>query len=512
MTCLGSTASCARAWKRRPSQSRLISEQEGARTYGELLTGAQRAGYVFEHSLGLAVGDRVCLWTTNRLEWFDAYIGASAVGVATVQANPDWADEEIAFVLEHSQARVVVCEPDLAERAVALTHRLPRLEHVLVVATDAPAAGKSFAALLADAPDDAGTRLRVPPTSFVASLGYTSGTTTGRPKAVRARSEHQGQEINYAEMFGMSERDRVMFVTPLFHGNAMGAWMAAIVYGGSAVFQRKFSARSFWNTVDTYRPTCLFTLSPIVNILMARAPAPFETAHSFRVMIVLGSGASAPIIEARFGAPVIDWYGMTEAGSGTYTRLGDERRPGSAGRRFPNSNMTTLRPDLTPTEVGEVGEVAFPVDEIHFDGYVDDPEATAAAVRDGWFLTGDLGSFDADGYFYFADRQKDIVRRGGENVSSVEVESVLREHPAVADLAVVAKPDPVLGERIVAFVIPIDGATISPDDLRTFGTGHLAAFKFPDEVIAIDSLPRTATGKVEKFRLHAEHFGPVGRG
>jgi acyl-CoA synthetase (AMP-forming)/AMP-acid ligase II len=283
--------------------------------------------------------------------------------------------------------------------------------------------------------------------------------------------------------------------------------MAAIAYGASAVFQRKFSARSFWRVVDAYRPTCLFTLAPIVNILMARPSAVIEQTHSFRVMIVLGSGASAPLIEERFGVPVIDWYGMTEAGTGTYTPLGEERRPGSAGRRFPGSSMQVLRDDLTVADPGEVGEVAFRLDDIHFDGYVDDDEATAAAVRDGWFLTGDLGYFDADGYFFFVDRRKDIVRRGGENVSSIEVETVLREHPAVADVAIVGKPDPVLGERIVAFVVAAGTATVTPDDLRAFANGRLAAFKLPDEVITVSALPRTPTGKVEKFRLRNEHFG-----
>ena len=490
-----------------PDKLALISELEGTRTYAELLAGAQRAGHVYEHGLGLEVGDRVCLWTTNRLEWFDAYIGASAVGVATVQANPEWSDEEIRFVLEHSRARALVCEPALATRAAALADRLPDLEHVLVVATEAPDAGRSLTALLAAAPGYAGSGLRTPPESFVAAMVYTSGTTTGRPKAVRGRSEQQGNQIDYAAMFDLTDRDRIMFVTPLFHGNAMGAWMAAIAYGASAVFQRRFSARSFWRVVDTYRPTCLFTLAPIVNILMARPPTALERTHAFRVMIVLGSGAGAPQIEERFGAPVIDWYGMTEAGSGTYTPLGEERRPGSAGRRFPGSSMTILRPDLTEAAPGEVGEVGFRLDDIAFDGYVDDPEATAAAVRDGWFLTGDLGSFDADGHFYFADRLKDIVRRGGENVSSVEVETVLRGHPGVADIAVVAKPDPVLGERIVAFVIAAGEAPVTVADLRAFGEGRIAAFKVPDEVITVDTLPRTATGKVEKFRLRNEHFG-----
>lgn len=489
--------------ERHPEKVALIAEHEGTRTYAELLAGAQRAGFVYEHELGLDVGERVCLWTTNRLDWFDAYIGASSVGVATVQANPEWSDEEIGFVLDHARCRAVVCEPELAARAADLVSRLTHLDHVLVAGVEESESGRAWSSLLAAAPDDCADQLRTPPPSFLAGLAYTSGTTTGRPKAVRARSEHQGRQVDYHAMFGLDERDRIMFVTPVFHGNAMGAWMAAIAYGASAVFQRRFSARSFWRVVDTYRPTVLFTLAPIVNILMARPPSPGEQSHSFRVMIVLGSGASAAAIEERFGAPVIDWYGMTEAGTGTYTPLGEVRRPGSAGKRFPGSSMQVLREDLSVADPGEAGEVGFRLEDIHFDGYADDDEATTAAIRDGWFLTGDIGYFDADGYFYFVDRRKDVVRRGGENVSSVEVETVLREHPGVADVAIVAKPDPVLGERIVAFVVPSRDADtpVSADDFRAFARDRLAAFKLPDEVFRVDALPRTATGKIEKFRL-----------
>ena len=488
-----------------PQRVALISDSEGVRSYGEVVSGAERFAHAAQHRLSLTVGDRVCIWLTNRFEWFDAYIGASAIGVATVQANPAWSDREMEFVLRHSRSRALVCEPTHVERAGALAARLPDLEHVVVVGDEAGAAGvHSFGALLAATPADPRPELRESPAVFMAGLMYTSGTTTGRPKAVAHNSDVQGRQIDYAEMFGIETSDRIMFVTPLFHANAMGAWQCALGYGASALFQRKFSASSFWSLVDRFRPSVLFTLSPIVNILMGHPVSALEQANRFRVMIVLGSGPNAPAIEDRFGAPVIDWYGMTEAGSGTYTRLGDERRPGSAGRRFPDSTMQIFRDDGTPAPPGEVGEVCFRLDEIHFDGYVDDDEANAAATRDGWFLTGDLGYFDDDGYFFFVDRKKDIVRRGAVNISSIEVETVLRAHPSVADVAIVAKPDSVLGERMVAFVVRGSGESPDFDALRQFARAELADYKLPDELVIVDDLPRTASGKVEKFRLRSQ--------
>ncbi len=144
----------------------------------------------------------------------------------------------------------------------------------------------------------------------------------------------------------------------------------------------------------------------------------------------------------------------------------------------------------------------FDAQAVGFEGYIEDAEATAGALQSGWFHTGDLGRFDEDGFFFYVDRKKDVVRRAGENISSMEVEIVLRGHPAVADLAVMGKPDPVLGERVVAFVVPAPGTDApSPEDLRAFADGRLAAYKVPEEVHAVDELPRTATGKVEKFRL-----------
>jgi acyl-CoA synthetase (AMP-forming)/AMP-acid ligase II len=222
------------------------------------------------------------------------------------------------------------------------------------------------------------------------------------------------------------------------------------------------------------------------------------------VAIVLGAAASAPVIEERFGVPVIDWYGMTEAGYGTYTRLGIERRPGSAGQRFDGSTMTILAESGGEAAPGEVGEVVFARGSIAFDGYLDDEEATAAVIYRSWFHTGDLGYFDEDGFFFFVDRLKDIVRRGGENISSVEIEGVLRLHPDVADAGIVGRPDPVLGQRVVAFVVPAEGRVPDAAALRAHVAAHLARFKVPEEFVVVEALPRTGTGKVVKAHLRAQ--------
>ena len=149
--------------------------------------------------------------------------------------------------------------------------------------------------------------------------------------------------------------------------------------------------------------------------------------------------------------------------------------------------------------------MAFRADQVGFAGYANDPEATAAALKDGWFLTGDMAYIDADGWFFFVDRAKDIVRRGGENISSLEVEAALADHPAVEEIAVAPRPDPVLGERVTAFIVPRAGmAAPDADELKVFAAGRLAAYKVPDLVIVVSQMPRTQTGKIKKAVLKAQ--------
>jgi len=497
-----------------PEALALISESDGTRTYRELVDNAAGLGGALVADLDLVPGDTITLLAANSPQWIEVYLGAGAAGQRVVAGNPEWTDEELLFVLEHSQSVAVVADADLAGRMVSLQAQLPRVRHVISFPSldGSPLAPGtlSYDDLLAAAPEDPASRLPAEGFEFAEHIMYTSGTTTGRPKAVVGRIQQPDPEdeeetaagIDYVEMFGIESKDRAIVVTPFFHGNGFGGFSSALSYGASAVLTRRFSASRFWRLVDLYRPTYLFTLSPIANILLGRPAGLHEQRHNLRVLIVLGASQTAPIIEQRFGAPVIDWYGMTEAGSGTYTRLNEPRKPGSAGRRFPDSTMVIMREDGTLADPGETGEVCFGRETISFDGYLRDDEATSAVLDQEWFHTGDLGYFDEEGYFFFVDRKKDIVRRGGENMSSMEIEGVLRQHPEVADAAIVGKPDPVLGERVVAFVVPAEGHP-EPDTagIQAFVGQHLAHFKVPEEIYYVDELPRTSTGKIIKKEL-----------
>ena len=333
-----------------PEALALITEADGTRTYAELVHNAAAIGAALHGDLGVAPGETVTLLAANRPQWVETYLGVGAAGLRCVSGNPEWTDSEVSFILEHSESSAVICDSELAARIVALQNGLSRLRHVIAIADvdDEPvvAGAVSYAALIEGVPEDPAKGLPTEEFEFTEHIMYTSGTTTGRPKAVINQVTDQ-PGIDYEEMFGITAKDRGIVVTPFFHGNGMGGLMVSLLYGASVVITRRFSGTRFWKLVDLYRPTFLFTLSPIVNILLGRPQTVPEKRHNLRVIIALGAARTAPIIEERFGAPVIDWYGMTEAGMGTYTRLDEARRPGSAGRRFPDSTMTILQADGT---------------------------------------------------------------------------------------------------------------------------------------------------------------------
>jgi acyl-CoA synthetase (AMP-forming)/AMP-acid ligase II len=299
--------------------------------------------------------------------------------------------------------------------------------------------------------------------------------------------------------------DVILAVTPLFHGNAWGAVQTALHAGATVAFPRAFHASTFWPLVHECGATVLFTIGTILAMLLARPPSALERTHRLRLILGLGS---APVREracARFGvADVVECFGSTDAGVVTLTPLGEPPRPGSCGRPVPGVEVAIVDDAgrrLTPGAVGEIC-VRSPA---RMTAYFRDPEATAAALRDGWFFTGDLGRLDADGWLYFVDRKRDVIRRGGENVSSVAVEKALREHPAVAEVAVIGVPDAVLGQEIMAYVVaraPVDAA-----ELEAFAAARLARFQVPRRWAFRDALPKTPTERVAKYKLRAEHGG-----
>jgi acyl-CoA synthetase (AMP-forming)/AMP-acid ligase II len=238
-------------------------------------------------------------------------------------------------------------------------------------------------------------------------------------------------------------------------------------------------------------------------MLLAREPSPLEGTSRLRVILGLGSAPIRDQVIRRFGVEhVAECFGSSDAGVVTITPLGQAPRPGSSGPPVPGVELRILDDGGRPLAPRQVGEVAVH-SPARMAAYFRDPEETARALRDGWFLTGDLGWLDEDGWLYFVDRKRDVIRRGGENISSVLIEKTLREHPQVAEAAVIGVPDAVLGQEVKAYVVA--RAPVSEDELRAFAAERLARFQVPRLWEFRESLPKTATQRVEKYKLRQEH-------
>jgi carnitine-CoA ligase len=451
---------------------------------------------------GVQPGDRITLGMIgNSIEFVIGALGIMKAGAILNPINPALGASQLAYILDHAGPRWLISDP---AGAAALEPVLGQLANPPRLASFEKLPGAfDLRAACAQASS------RSPETAAGAGAGatllYTSGT-TGNPKGVLMRHAGQREQPDpFIEVLGIRENDVVLAVTPLFHGNAFGAVQTAMRAGATAVFPREFHGSRFWPLVHESGATVVFTLGTILAMLLAREPSDLERKSGLRLILGLGSAPIRERIIERFGVQdVPECYGSTDAGVVTITPPGEPPRPGSAGKAAPRVEIRILDDVGQPLPAGSVGEIAVrrppPLPE-----YFRDPELTRAAYRGEYFLTGDLGRLDADGWLFFVDRKKDFIRRGGENVSSQWVEKALREHPAVVEAAVIGVPHPVLGQEVKAYVVanaPLDAA-----ELATFARARLAAFEVPAHWEFRESLPKTPTQRIEKYKLREQAGG-----
>ncbi len=460
---------------------------EGRRvTYRELDRLANRAAHALAQ-LGVAKGDRVTLAMGNSVEYLAAAFGTLKAGGVLNPVNPALGAAELRYVLGHAEPRVVVADDAAIAGGGAVLDRA-ELTRRLASGPDTPPRIE----LRADDPS---------------TLLYTSGT-TGNPKGVLFSHGSTGVAgRHFIDALGLGPDDVILAVTPLFHGNAWGAVQTAVYAGATAAFPRAFSAAGFWPLAHETGATVLYTLGTILAMLLSRAPSELERTSRLRVILGLGSAPIREEILRRFGVRhPAECFGSTDAGVETITPNGAAWRAGSCGPPVPGVELRILADDGTPLGPRATGEIAVR-SPARMTAYFRHPAETAAALRDGWFHTGDLGWLDEDGWLHFVDRKRDVIRRGGENVSSVLVEKTLREHPRVTEVAVIGVPDPVLGQEIKAFVVA--SVPVSADELREFAAARLAKFQVPRLWEFRDSLPKTSTQRVEKYKLRGEQRQPL---
>jgi long-chain acyl-CoA synthetase len=465
-------------------------------TYAQLHEAAGRMSTLLA-SAGVAPGDRVGLMLPNVPAFPIAFYGALAAGAIVVPMNPLLKSREVGYYLSDSGAKVVLAWSAAAGEAAkgaadagaqAITVETPDLADLLAELT--PAAVRSDRS----GEDDA-------------VILYTSGT-TGKPKGAELTHANlvRNAELTAQTILQNHPDDVVMGCLPLFHVFGLTCGLnAAVAAASTLTLLPRFDGAKALDIIARDAVT-IFEGVPTMYAAMLHLPDA-DPAQAATLRVCVSGGASLPVeilrgFEEKFGCMILEGYGLSETSPVASFNLPDrERKPGSIGVPIEGVQMRLIDDAGQTVPDGEIGEIAIRGHNV-MKGYWGKPEATAEAIKDGWFRTGDMARVDEDGYYYIVDRKKDLIIRGGYNVYPREIEEVMHEHPAVAEVAVIGIPHPDLGEEVGAAVALKPDASATPDELRAFVKDKVAAYKYPRQVWLIDALPKGPTGKILRREVH----------
>ncbi len=459
---------------------------------------------------GVGRGDRVALLLGNRTAYLELVLGTARVGAIAVPLNTRLAAPELGALLDDCTPRVLCYEDELGELARAATGAARSAPPVRLGVGGTPDA---YEAALERAEPRRGWEPVSPEDPML--LLYTSGT-TGVPKgALLPHRKTLFNSLNAQLFFETTARDRVLVALPLFHSFGLKILALPALYAGAGlVLERRFDPERVWDAVGTHGITYLGGVPTMFRALietLETAPPGRFTLGSLRFLFTAGAAIPVELIRSFEARRLVlkQGFGQTETSILCCLDARDAgRKAGSVGRPVFHAELRIVRAatlagptaaweDCAPGEPGEI-VVRGPITML---GYWNRPDATAETLRDGWLRTGDLAAFDDEGFVTLTGRSRDLYISGGENVYPAQIEAAYLEHPAVREVAVVGVPDERWGEAGCAFVVLAEGARLDPEDLRRFGRQRLAPFKVPREFVAVDALPRTATGKVQKHRL-----------
>ena len=472
--------------------------------------------------IGIGQGDVVSIMAANTPELFEAHYSVPMTGGVINTINTRLDTRTVAYILEHSDCKVFIVDRQFQKVA---SEALSQVDREIVVIDiddrqaglgDVPAIGKHEYENFLLTGDEDFEWLRPKDEWQAISLSYTSGT-TGNPKGVVYH--HRGSylmSMGSVSAWNMPNRLTYLYTVPMFHCNGWGyPWTLAMLHA-RVVFIRNIVVKDIFNLIDQYEVTH-FGGAPIVLNMIANTPKEDQKVLKNKIY-VMTAGAPPPssILQKMesLGFEVMHVYGLTEtyghvthcAWNEKWNDLPEEQRSerkSFQGVRYPHTEVVTvLNPDTmqpVPSDGETMGEIMIRGNTV-MKGYYKNEESTQAAMKEGWFHSGDLAVIHPNGYIQVKDRSKDIIISGGENISSVEIENIIIKHPAVSLAAVVARPDEKWGETPCAFIELINGQQVSEDELKTFCREHLAGFKMPKTFVFQD-LPKTSTGKIQKFEL-----------
>src|SRR5262245_26876520 len=489
----------------RPSDTAIVVSDGGPRvTYAQLREQVERLAVTL-NQLGLGRNDRIAIALPNGLEMITAFLAASTAGTAA-PLNPAYRQDEFKFYLEDTSARALIVPPnDLAEARAAAGDDITIIEADLDRdgAVRFSSGGERNSSRAHDHPSDAETAL----------ILHTSGTTS-RPKRVPlSHANLMTSARNVAATYQLTAEDVSLCVMPLFHVHGLVAsTLATFFTGGTVVVPSKFNPLSFWSTVREHRATWYSAVPTIHQVLLTRAkgnrPAGADQLRFIRSCSAALSPQTMAEMETVFGAPVLEAYGMTEAAHQMASNPlpPADRKPGSVGQGTQvQIAILDQEGNLLPSRA--TGEVSIKGANV-FSGYENNPQANAESFSNGWFRTGDQGHLDPQGYLTLSGRIKELINRGGEKISPREIDEVLATHPAVAEAVCFGVPDRVYGEGVAAAVV-LSG-TATEKELIAHCRGSLSDFKCPTTIYILDSIPRTATGKIQRRNVAAAILSDTG--
>ena len=472
----------------------------GDLTYREVADLARRQAAQLD-DLGVGFGDRVAIVSHNSSRLFNSFFGVAGNGRVLVPVNFRLRPDEVRYIVEHSGARVLLVDPEIDEslRSVTAEHRfvLGDGDHLY-------------------APEGAAPKPWEPDETATACINYTSGT-TARPKGVQITHRNiWTNAVTFAMHAGITDRDVYLHTLPMFHANGWGMPFAMTGLGVKQVVIRKIDGAEILRRVEEHGVTVMCAAPAVVAaVLEAAGSWDGEIPGRDRVRIIV-AGAPPPTktvarVESELGWEFIQIYGLTETSpllTINRTRAEwDDLSVEDRASRLVRAGSPALGVTLKVDPEGEV----LARSNVVLEGYWQQPDESARALDGGWFHTGDGGTIGDDGYLTISDRKKDVIITGGENVSSIEVEDVLFSHPAVAEVAVIGVPSEKWGETIKALVVLAEGQAATEAELIAWCKEKAAGYKAPTSVEFRDELARTATGKLQKFKLRQPYWEGYGR-
>ena len=486
--------------RERPDATWLIAPETGATMSFAQLQRESRALGAYLLGMGLNKGDKVALMLHNGYQNARLLIGVMYGGFMVAPLNLLAQPSQLAYVLEHSDTRVVFTSEEFAGRLREALAGIPREIRVIAIDPDATTipgiiAGAAALPEVAEADD--------------ALLMYTSGT-TGKPKGcvLSNRSVCAGGEFT-SSAHQLSAADRVLCAMPLYHINGqIVTTVAPLVHGGSVVMPHRFSVSGYWELVAKHQCTWINVVPTIIAYLM-NAPTPKEkNLDVSRVKFCRSASAPLPpelhrAFEDKFGIGIIETFGMTETNAPCFTNPYDpaKRKIGSPGTAWGNEAKVIDPATGDEQPRGTPGELMIRGDNV-MTGYYKDPENTAKTLEpDGWMHSGDLGYMDDDGFVFVTGRIKELIIKGGENIAPREIDEALLKHPAVLEAAAVGIPDANYGQEIMACVILKPGMKCSVEELANFSTQELGKYKTPKIIKLVSELPKGPSGKVQRLKL-----------